>query len=133
MENFVFLAGHVGADPEVRTTNSGSKVANFRIATSRPKRDSEGRVLKDDKGYRVEDTEWHRITAFNGQATSVEKGLKKGMKVAVRGRLHNTEWTDRESGQKRYSYEIIAEEISFLSRTKAGTSGRDAGDDDSTD
>ncbi len=114
MENFVFLAGNVGADPEVRTTRNGSQVANFRIATSRPKRDSEGRILKDPKtGYRIEDTEWHRITAFNGQARSAA-AIRKGMKVTVQGRIHNTEWADATTGEMRYGYEIIAETITFL-------------------
>ncbi len=117
MENFVLLAGNVGADPDIRNTRSGSKVANFRVATSRPKRDSEGRILKDEKtGYRIEDTEWHRITAFNGLAESVAKGVKKGMKLVVRGRIHNTEWADATTGEKRYGYEIIAEDITFLTR-----------------
>ena len=126
MENFVFLAGNVGADPEVRTTRGGGKVAQIRLATSRPKRDSEGKFLKDEKtGYRIEDTEWHRITAFNGIAESVAKGLKKGMKITVKGRIHNSDWTT-EAGEKRYGYEIIADDISFLTRAKPGTSADSA-------
>ena len=65
MQNIVILAGNIGQTPEVRTTQSGTKITNFSLATSRP-RLSEGRVMRDENGYRVMDTEWHRITCFNG-------------------------------------------------------------------
>ena len=65
MQNIVILAGNIGQKPEVRSTQSGTKITNFTLATSRP-RLSEGRVMHDEKGYRVMDTEWHRITCFNG-------------------------------------------------------------------
>jgi hypothetical protein len=64
MQNIVILAGNIGQKPEVRSTQSGTKITNFTLATSRP-RLSEGRVIRDENGYRVMDTEWHRITCFN--------------------------------------------------------------------
>jgi single-strand DNA-binding protein len=70
MQNIVILAGNIGQTPEVRTTQGGTKITNFSLATSRP-RLSEGRVLRDENGYRVMDTEWHRITCFNGLGKTV--------------------------------------------------------------
>jgi len=70
MQNIVILAGNIGQKPEVRATQSGTKITNFTLATSRP-RLSEGRVLRDENGYRVMDTEWHRITCFNGLGKSL--------------------------------------------------------------
>jgi single-strand DNA-binding protein len=133
MQNIVILAGNVGATPEVRTTQGGTKITHFSLATSRPKRDSDGKVIKDRDGYRVEDTEWHRITCFNGVGKTVEEYVDKGMKVMVRGRIHYTTWTDQDD-IKRYGTEIIADEVTFLTRAKqAGErsgSGNDTTEDD---
>ena len=118
MQNIVILAGNIGQTPEVRTTQSGTKITNFSLATSRP-RLSEGRVLRDENGYRVMDTEWHRITCFNGLGKTVAEHCEKGMKVMVHGRIHYTKWTDA-AGVDRYGCEIIAEKVDFLSRPKAG-------------
>ena len=115
MQNLVILAGNVGASPESRTTTGGTKITNFSLATSRPKRDSNGKILKDDNNRRLEDTEWHRITCFNGVGKTVEQYVDKGMKVMVRGRIHYTRWTDSENIE-RYGVEIIADEVTFLSR-----------------
>jgi single-strand DNA-binding protein len=68
-------------------------------------------------GYRVQDTEWHRITAFNGLGKTIQQHCEKGMKVLVRGRIHYTKWTDQQ-GVDRYGCEIIAETVDFLSRAK---------------
>ena len=95
MQNLVILAGNVGAAPETRTTQGGTKITSFSLATSRPKRDSEGKVLKEN-GRRLEDTEWHRITCFNGVAKTVAEYVEKGQKVMVRGRIHYTRWTDQQ-------------------------------------
>ena len=70
MQNIVILAGNIGSTPEARTTQGGTKITNFSLATSRP-RLSEGRVLRDENGYRSMDTEWHRITCFNGLGKSL--------------------------------------------------------------
>ena len=93
MQNIVILAGNIGQKPEVRATQSGTKITNFTLATSRP-RLTEGRVLRDENGYRVMDTEWHRITCFNGLGKLIAEHCEKGMKVLVHGRIHYTKWTD---------------------------------------
>ena len=118
MQNIVILAGNIGQTPEVRTTQSGVKITHFTLATSRP-RLSEGRAIRDKDGYRVMDTEWHRITCFNGLGKTVADHVQKGMKVMVQGRIRYTKWTDA-AGVDRYGCEIIAEKVDFLSRPKAG-------------
>ena len=116
MQNIVILAGNIGQAPETRTTNGGTDITHFTLATSRP-RYSEGKVIRDENGYRVQDTEWHRITAFNGLGKTIQQHCEKGMKVLVRGRIHYTKWTDQQ-GVDRYGCEIIAETVDFLSRAK---------------
>ena len=116
MQNIVILAGNIGQDPETRSTQGGTRITHFTLATSRP-RYSEGKVVRDEKGYRVQDTEWHRITAFNGLGKTIQQHCEKGMKVLVRGRIHYTKWTDQQ-GVDRYGCEIIAETVDFLSRAK---------------
>jgi single-strand DNA-binding protein len=123
MTNTVLLVGNLGADAELRSTNGGTDVASFSLGTSRPKRDSEGRTYKDASGFTAKDTEWHRITCFNGLGRVIAQHATKGMLVSVRGRIHNSKWTDRE-GIERYGYEIIAEDVQFLSRGRPnGSSG----------
>jgi single-strand DNA-binding protein len=117
MTNIVILVGNLGADPELRSTNSGTDIASFSLGTSRPKRDSEGKTFKDASGLTAKDTEWHRITCFNGLGKIVAQHATKGMLVSVRGRIHNSKWTDRE-GVERYGYEIIADEVQFLGRPR---------------
>ena len=112
MQNLVILAGNVGAAPETTTTQGGTKITKFSLATSRPKRDSEDKVQKDHDGRRVEDTEWHRIICFNGVGKTVAEYVEKGQKVMVRGRIHYTRWTDQENIE-RYGVEIIADEVTF--------------------
>ncbi|WP_120632598.1 single-stranded DNA-binding protein [Ruegeria sp. EL01] len=116
MQNIVILAGNIGQTPETRTTQGGTKITHFTLATSRP-RYSEGKVLRDENGYRVQDTEWHRITCFNGLGKTVQEHCEAGMKVMVRGRIHYTKWTDS-TGVDRYGCEIIAETVDFLTRKK---------------
>ena len=118
MQNLIILAGNVGGTPETRTTQGGTTITSFSLATSRPKRDSEGKVQKDRDGRRVEDTEWHRITCFNGVGKTVAEYVEKGQKVMVRGRIHYTRWTDQEKIE-RYGVEIIADEVIFLSYGKS--------------
>jgi single-strand DNA-binding protein len=115
MTNIVLLVGNLGADPELRSTNNGTDIAIFNLGTSRPRRDSEGRTYKDSSGFTAKDTEWHRVTCFNGLGRVVAQHATKGKLVSVRGRIHNSKWTDRE-GIERYGYEIIADDVQFLSR-----------------
>ena len=129
MTNTVLLVGNLGADPDTRSTRNDTRVTTISLGTSRPKRDSEGKTFKDASGFTAKDTEWHRVTCFNGLGRVVAQHAVKGMLVAVRGRIHNTKWTDRE-GIDRYGYEIIADDVQFLGRPKASGDGDDdAGQD----
>lgn len=114
--NKVILIGHLGADPEIRATQSGSMVANLRIATN------EYWTGKD--GQKGERTEWHRVVCWGKQADLVEKYLSKGRQIYLEGRLQTRSWEDQQ-GQKRYSTEIVANQITFLG--SAGAGGRHAG------
>lgn len=116
--NLAILYGRVGGEPTVRSTAAGNTVATFSLATSKPKRDSEGRIVKDDRGYSVDSTEWHRITCFNGLGSTVARYVEKGMKVMVQGHIHYSSYVDQD-GAKRYATEIWAEKLDFLSYPKA--------------
>ena len=98
--NKVILVGNLGKDPEVRTLNSGDRVANLRIATSESWRDK-------SSGERKEKTEWHRVVIFNENLADVaERYLRKGSSVYVEGQLQTRKWTDQ-GGQERYTTEVV--------------------------
>jgi single-strand DNA-binding protein len=129
MTNIALLVGNLGGDPELRLTNGGMDVATFSLGTSRPKRDSEGKTYKDERGFTAKDTEWHRVSCFNGLGRVVAQHATKGMLVSVRGRIHNSKWTDKD-GIDRYGYEIVADDVQFLGRSKAsGEAAEAAGKD----
>ena len=113
MKNTVTLVGFVGNTPEVRTAQSGAAITNFSLATTRN--------FKDSEGNRQTETEWHRITCFNGVGKCVAEHVTKGAMVMVTGRIHYSRWTDSE-GQTRYGCEIIAEQIDFLAKAKESSS-----------
>ena len=117
MTNIVLLVGNLGADPELRSAGNSTDVASFTLGSSRPKRDSEGKTYKDESGFTAKDTEWHRITCFNGLGRVIAQHATKGMLVSVKGRIHYSKWTDRE-GVERYGCEIIADDVQFLSRPR---------------
>lgn len=108
--NKVLLIGNLGADPEVRSTANGTRVATLSVATSR--------VWTNQAGERQEKTEWHRVVLWNNRggqlADLAEKYLKKGDRVYVEGRIEYRTWEDRE-GNTRYTTEITAREIIMLS------------------
>ena len=98
--NKVILVGNLGKDPEVRTTQDGTKIVNFTLATSETWNDRAS-------GERKERTEWHRVVIFNDRIADVaEKYLRKGRKVYVEGALQTRKWTDQ-SGQERYTTEVV--------------------------
>jgi single-strand DNA-binding protein len=121
MTNIVLLVGNLGADPELRSASNGTDIAVFNLGTSRPKRDAEGKTYKDSSGFTAKDTEWHRVTCFNGLGRIIAQHAGKGMLVSVRGRIHYTRWTDRE-GIERYGCEVIADDVQFMSRTRQAAS-----------
>lgn len=94
------LVGHLGADPDIKRTNGGNIIANLSVATSETWRDKQS-------GERREKTEWHRVVIFSeGLAKVAENYLKKGSKVFISGKLQTRKWQDQ-SGQDRYSTEIV--------------------------
>jgi len=106
--NKVILIGNLGKDPEVRHLENGAVVANFSIATSESYTDK-------NTGQKVTNTEWHDIVVWRGLATIVEKYVRKGQKVYIEGKLRKRSWQDKEN-ITRYTTEIIADELSILSR-----------------
>ena len=108
--NKATLIGNLGADPEVRSTANGSRVATVSLATSRR--------WKGQNGEWQEKTEWHRVVAWNNRGSTladiIEKYCKKGDKLYVEGSIEYRSWQDRE-GQTRYTTEINAREVILLS------------------
>src|SRR5690606_29421160 len=128
--NKVILVGNLGADPEIRSLNSGDKVANLRIATSESWRDK-------GSGERREKTEWHNVVIFDQNIVKVaENYLKKGAKVYVEGQLQTRKWQDRD-GNDKYTTEVVLQrfrgELTMLDSKGGGESGDrggyDRGDD----
>ena len=115
MVNKVILIGNLGADPEVRYSQSGTAIASFRIATTE--------VWKKQDGSKEEQTEWHRIVAFGRLAEICGEYLAKGSKVYIEGRLQTRKWQDKD-GQDRYTTEIVAREMKMLT-PRGGESGHD--------
>ena len=98
--NKVILIGNLGRDPEIRSTQDGTRVANLSVATSESWRDK-------NTGERREKTEWHRVVIFNERLGEVaEKYLRKGSKVYVEGQLQTRKWTDAQN-QERYTTEVV--------------------------
>jgi single-strand DNA-binding protein len=113
--NKAILIGNLGRDPEIRYTQSGMAVANFSIATSESWNDRES-------GQKQERTEWHRIVVFGKQGENCGKYLSKGSKVYIEGRIQTRKWADRE-GNDRYTTEIVAQTVQFLSGRGEGGAG----------
>jgi single-strand DNA-binding protein len=122
--NKVILVGNLGRDPEIRSLNSGDRVANLSLATSETWRDR-------TSGERKERTEWHRVVIFNDNLVKVaENYLKKGSKVYIEGQLSTRKFTDQ-SGAEKYSTEVVLQkfrgELTMLDGKGEG-GGRDDGD-----
>jgi len=98
--NKVILIGNLGRDPEVRSTQDGTRIVNLNLATSENWKDK-------SSGERREKTEWHRVVIFNEKLGEIaERYLKKGSKVFIEGSLQTRKWTDKE-GQERYTTEVV--------------------------
>ena len=122
--NKVILVGNLGKDPEVRTTQDGTKIVNLTLATSESWNDRQS-------GERKERTEWHRVVIFNDRIGDVaERFLHKGSKIYVEGALQTRKWTDQQ-GQERYSTEVVIGrfkgELTMLD-TRGGGEGGSAGE-----
>ena len=124
--NKVILVGNLGRDPEIRSTNDGTRIANLALATSETWRDR-------NSGERKERTEWHRVVIFNERLVEItEKYLRKGSKIYVEGALQTRKWTDNQ-GQERYSTEVVLQrfrgELTMLDGAR-GAGGAAEGDYD---
>ena len=121
--NKVILVGNLGKDPEIRTLNSGDRVANLSVATSESWRDR-------TSGERRERTEWHRVVIFNDNLVKVaENFLKKGSKVYLEGQIQTRKYTDQ-SGAEKYITEIVLQrfrgELTLLDPKGGGDGGRES-------
>ena len=119
MINKVILVGNVGVDPEVRTLESGVKTARIRLATSE-------RYYNRETQQATEHTEWHTITVWRNLADVVDRFVRKGSQIYIEGRLRTREWTDQ-TGNKRYSTEIQADELKLLGRRESAPAQQSEG------
>lgn len=113
MLNKVTLIGRLGADPEVRYMPKGGAVTNIRLATTRRWKDRQ-------TGDRRDETEWHRVVFFTRLAEIAGEYLRKGSLVYIEGRIRTQKWQDQ-SGQDRYTTEIVAEQMQMLDSRSGGT------------
>jgi single-strand DNA-binding protein len=107
LRNQVHLIGHVGQDPEVKSFEGNKKLANLTIATNE--------TYKNEKGEKVEETQWHRITAWGKTAEIIEKYVTKGKEIAVEGKLRHRSYDDK-NGDKKYVTEIVVSELLLLGK-----------------
>jgi len=110
--NKVILVGNLGRDPEVRTIESGAKVATFTLATTE--------VYKNKEGNKVEQTEWHRIVLWRGLAEVAEKYLRKGKPVYIEGKIATRKYTDKDNVERTVT-EIIADNMVMLGTRDQGS------------
>jgi single-strand DNA-binding protein len=103
--NRVQLIGHLGQDPELKYSTSGTAICNFSLATNES--------YKDQNGQLVERTEWHRLVVYRKLAELLAEHLKKGSKVYIEGKLQTRSWDDKD-GNKRYTTEVVVDDFVFL-------------------
>lgn len=103
--NKVILIGNLTRDPELRSTTTGVKVCSFSLATNR--------VWKDKNGARQEAADYHNVVVFGRQAETVAQYMKKGSSILVEGRMQTRSWEDKNSGEKKYKTEVIADRTQF--------------------
>ncbi len=107
MRNKVQLIGHVGQEPEIKTFDGGKKLANITLATNES--------YTNNKGEKVEQTEWHRITAWGKTAEIIEKYVTKGKEIAIEGKLTHRSYDDKD-GNKRFVTEVVANELLLIGK-----------------
>lgn len=105
--NKVLLIGNVGADPETKYSPSGTAVSKFNLATNER--------YKDKSGEWNDRTQWHSIVTWDKLAEIVSQYVKKGSKIYIEGRIQNSSWEDKQTGEKKYKTEIVANDIVLLS------------------
>jgi single-strand DNA-binding protein len=109
--NKAILIGRLGADPELKYAGNGNAILRLRMATSE--------TWKDKGGEKQERTEWHTVTMFGTRAEALSKHLGKGQMIYIEGRIQTRQWEDKDGG-KRYSTEIVANDLQFLGGGKGG-------------
>jgi single-strand DNA-binding protein len=109
MRNKVQLIGHLGANPEVKTLESGKKLVKISLATND--------MYKNAAGEKIKETQWHNLIAWNKTAEIAEKFLKKGSEVAIEGKLVNRSYSDKE-GNKKYITEVVVNDLLLLDSKK---------------
>src|SRR6266567_3454732 len=114
--NKVILIGNLGKDPEVKFTPQGTAGAKITVSTSSSNKDKQSGEWK-------ETTEWHNIVAWQRTAEIAGEYLKKGRSVYIEGRIQTRSWDDKESGQKKYMTEIVAQDLVLLGGGQRGESG----------
>ena len=119
-ENKVMLVGYAGSPAEVKSTQGGTLIANFQLATSEK--------YTDRNNNKVEKTEWHNIAAFARTAEIVRDYVAKGSLLYLEGKLETSSWDDKESGKKMYKTQVVIRHINFLSPRPAGESHGAAAD-----
>ena len=112
--NKAILIGNLGQDPEMRTTGSGTTVANLRLATTDRRKDRDGNW--------TDHTEWHSVVVFGRTAENVARFCKKGKQLFIEGRIQTRKWQDKD-GRDRWSTEIVADNVRFLSSRGDGGGG----------
>ena len=113
--NKAILIGNLTRDPELKSLPSGIKVCSFSIATNR--------VWKDKNGVRQEVADYHNVVVFGRQAETVAQYMKKGSSILVEGRMQTRSWEDKNSGEKKYRTEIVADRTQFGPKGAGGGSG----------
>ena len=103
--NKAILIGNLTRDPELKSLPSGIKVCTFSLATNR--------VWKDKNGARQESADYHNVVVFGRQAETVAQYMKKGSSILVEGRMQTRSWDDKNSGEKKYRTEIVADRTQF--------------------
>ena len=122
--NKVIIVGNLGRDPETRYSPDGAALTNISIATTSQWKDK-------TTGEKREETEWHRVAFFGRLAEIASEYLRKGSQVYIEGRLRTRKWQDKDSGQDRYSTEIVADVMQMLgSRSGSGMPMEDEGRQD---
>jgi single-strand DNA-binding protein len=107
MKNSVQLIGHVGQEPEIKNLEGGKKLANISVATNE--------VYYHDNGDKLEQTQWHRVTAWGKTAEIIERFVTKGKEIAIEGKLIHRSYEDK-NGEKRFITEVFANEILLIGK-----------------
>ncbi len=113
--NKAIVIGNLTRDPELKSLPSGIKVCSFSLATNR--------VWKDKNGARQESADYHNVVVFGRQAETVAQYMKKGSSMMVEGRMQTRSWDDKNSGEKKYRTEIVAEKTQFGPKSAGSTGG----------